>query len=92
MPNNLPANLKPLEREISTSYRELPRLLAEGEEGRHVLIRGDEVFSTWDTFADAVRAGHEKFGVERFIAQQINSRDLDGLAPYFETSDQRTSA
>ena len=32
-----------LKREINTYRRELPRLLAEGEEGRVVLIKGDQV-------------------------------------------------
>lgn len=89
MPQSLPENLKSIAKEIETYYRELPRLLAEGEEGRHALIRGNEVVSVWDTFGDAVQAGHDKFGLEGFIAQQIRSRDLDGLAIYFESATQQ---
>ena len=44
----VPDNLKPLETEILTYMRELPRLLAEGHEGRHVLIKVTK-FSVYGT-------------------------------------------
>jgi hypothetical protein len=91
MQNALPENLKPLEREIGTYYRELPRLLADGNEGRYALIRDDELLSVWDTLADASQAGHERFGLDRFMAQKIRASDLKALAPYFATDCNRTS-
>ena len=82
----LPENLRSVAREMETIYRELPRLLSEGEEGRFALVRGDEVFSVWDTWEDAVQAGYDKFGWPgNFIAQPIETADLERLASYFGT-------
>jgi len=64
--------------EVRTYLRELPRLLAEGHEGRHALIKGEEVLSIWDTFEDAYQAGRERFGWGVvFIAQPIDPKFLD---------------
>jgi hypothetical protein len=49
----------------------LPRLLAEGEEGRWVLLKGSEVISTWDTFNDAIQVGYNRFGEAPFLVQQV---------------------
>ncbi len=57
--------------ELATYERELSRLLAEGEEGRWVLVQGPSEMSTWDTFADAVQAGYGRFGQTPFLVQQI---------------------
>jgi hypothetical protein len=59
------------EQELTTYRRELARLLLEGEVGRFALIHGDEVVSVWDTRRDAVQAGHDKFGLESFLVQQV---------------------
>ncbi len=70
--------------EIKTYFRELPRLLEEGDEGRFALIKGDQVISIWDTFGDAYQAGRERFGLGvAFLAQPIDSRDL--TRPYPES-------
>lgn len=74
--STLPPSLQPLATEIATYFRELPRLIAEGEKGRVALIRGDQIVSVWDTFRDAYQAGQDRFGLEPFIAQPINPRDL----------------
>jgi hypothetical protein len=60
-----------LQREVDTFQRELPRLLEAGEQGRYVLIRGDEVVSVWDTRRDALQVGHERFGEVPFLIKQI---------------------
>jgi len=57
--------------EIAAFERELPRLLAEGEEGRWALVKGDHVVSVWDTSGDAVQAGDEKFALEPFLVQRV---------------------
>lgn len=57
--------------ELATFERELPRLLAEGEEGRWALVHGDTVASVWDTCPDAVQAGDERFGLVPFLVQQV---------------------
>ncbi len=81
MPLSLPDSLKPLEREIATYWRELPRLLVEGQAHRHALIKGDEVVNVWDTFRDAHQAGRERFGFEAFLAQPIDPQDLTRAFP-----------
>ncbi|MBL8796630.1 MAG: hypothetical protein JNM56_22200 [Planctomycetia bacterium] len=75
-------SLEPIKAEIRTYLRELPRLLAEGQEGRFVLIKGDQVISVWDTFDDACQAGRERYplGVA-FLAQPVDARDLDRNFP-----------
>jgi hypothetical protein len=78
---------------MRTFFRELPRLIAEGQEGRYALVRDDELLSVWDTLDAAAEAGYERFGLgERFMTQKIRSRDLALLAPYFSESDVRVSA
>ncbi|MBY0527845.1 MAG: hypothetical protein K2R98_30895 [Gemmataceae bacterium] len=69
-------SLEPIKQEIATYLRELPRLLADGNEGKFALVKGDEVVSVWDTFDDACEAGYAQFGIDRpFLAQPIDSRD-----------------
>jgi hypothetical protein len=84
-PTPLPPALAPLAAEVATYYRELPRLLADGQAGRFVLVKGDAVVSVWDTSDDAYQAGVSQFGFGPFLAQPIDPRDLDRLAPYFPT-------
>ncbi len=62
-----------LEHEQAVFQRELPRLLAEGEQGRFALIHGAEVDSTWDSRRDALQAGHQRFGLEPFFIRQISA-------------------
>lgn len=92
MQNTLPDNLKPLEREICTYYRELPRLIEEGHEGRYALIRDDDLIRVFDTLEQADVVGHEMFGLKRFMAQKIRATDLKALAPYFQQTDARLGA
>ncbi len=58
-----------LEKELATYQRELAELLA--HEGKYVLIRGDDVIETWDTYDDALKAGYQKFGLEPFMVKRI---------------------
>src|SRR5436305_15242225 len=82
--NRLPDSLQPIATEATTYFRELPRLLREGEAGRWALIKGNEVLSIWDTFRDATQVGHERFGPDGgFLAQKIDLRDLKRFAPFF---------
>lgn len=63
-----------LETEFDTYGRELPKLLEDGEAGRFAVIQGDKVFSTWDTYRDALQYGYERFGDQPFMVQQIDAR------------------
>lgn len=69
----------PLEREAETYRREVGRLLAEGHAGRHVLIKGDEVVSIWDTQRDALQAGRDRFGLDDIAVVKIDPRDPERL-------------
>ncbi len=91
-PERVPAHLQTLAEEICTYFREGPRLLDEGQEGKVALIKGSELFSVWDTFEDAMQAGVDRFGIVKFMAQPIISRDLDELAKYFLPEEKRASA
>lgn len=73
-PSGLEA-LRLYECELATYLRELPRLLEEGQAGRHVLIKGDELISIWDTQGDAIQAGRERFGLEPIFIKTIDPRD-----------------
>ena len=59
-----------LKTELETYEREKERLLGESE-GKYVLIRGEDVVGTWDTYEDAVKTGYSKFGLAPFLVKQI---------------------
>ena len=79
----LPPELRPLATELETFHRELPRLLDDGEAGRFAVLKGAQVVSTWDTYRDAIQYGYEKFGVEPFLVQPIDTRYEVELAQFF---------
>jgi hypothetical protein len=75
---SLPKELEVLRTEIRTYLRELPRMLEEGHEGKHALIKDDQVLSVWDTFEDAYQAGRQLFGWGvAFLTQPIEEEALD---------------
>jgi hypothetical protein len=72
---NFPENIRPIATDLNAFFREVPRLVAEGEEGRYALIDSGKLLSTWDSYAGALKAGYEKFGADgRFIVQKIDRR------------------
>lgn len=72
--------------ELMTYARALPRLLAEGEAGRWVLVQGAEVVSVWDTFNDAVQSGYDRFGQTPFLVQQVLSEQRPAQTPWQRSS------
>ena len=60
-----------LNRELETYRRELPNWLAQGMEGRFVLIHGDQVIGIWDQWDEALRQGYERFLHEPFLTKEI---------------------
>ena len=60
--------------ELAAYEREKDRLV-KGNEGRYVVIRGGNVAGIWDTYEDALHAGYEKFGLERFLVKRIQGID-----------------
>lgn len=55
--------------------REVGRLLAEGHEGKWVLIKGEEVIGIWDTEAEANQVRLERFFMQDVLMKQILVRE-----------------
>jgi len=71
-----PASLdNPLNHEWNTYRREVARLLAEGNEGRWVLIANQEIIGLWDTEEAANRAKLERFPTKPVLVKQVLSRE-----------------
>jgi hypothetical protein len=68
------SSMNALRREIETFRRELPSLLGSAE-GKFVLIIGDQVVATYDTYSDALKVGYEKAGVEPFLVKCVTSEE-----------------
>jgi hypothetical protein len=60
-----------LAQEWDTYRRELARLLAEGHEGRFVLIKGRQVLAVYDAWATAREAGLRLYLREPFLVRQV---------------------
>jgi hypothetical protein len=60
-----------LERELETYRQRLPELLA--NEGKFVLIHGDEIVDVFGTYEDAIKEGYGKFQLSPFLVKQIQS-------------------
>jgi hypothetical protein len=61
--------------EWTTYRREAGRLLAEGKEGRYLLIKGTEIVGIWDTHEDASAEGYDRFGHQPFLVHQLRERE-----------------
>ena len=60
-----------LEKELETYKNKLPEL--KQDEGKYVLIRGDEVIDTYTSYEDAIKEGYRRFNLEPFLVKQIHS-------------------
>src|SRR5205823_4698049 len=65
----------PLAAEWETYRREVGRLLAEGHEGRHILIKGNEIIGIWDTDEEAYSEGRRRFPLEPILVHKIQERE-----------------
>jgi hypothetical protein len=65
------AALLALEKELETYRQKLSEL--QQHKGRFVLVRGDDIVDTFTSFALALEAGHERFGLEPFLVKQVRS-------------------
>jgi hypothetical protein len=63
----------PLADEWNTFRRELPRLLAEGNEGNFALLKGTEIIGIFDTWEAARLAGLQKYLLQGFLVQPIQT-------------------
>jgi hypothetical protein len=64
-----------LSQEWNTYRREVGRLLAEGHEGAHVLIRGEEIIGIWPTEEDARRVALERYLLQHVLIHRIRERE-----------------
>jgi hypothetical protein len=60
-----------LEKELATYKLKLPELKA--NEGRFVLIHGDDVVDIYSSYDDAIKEGYNKFKLEPFLVKQIHA-------------------
>jgi len=65
----------PLYHEWNYYRREVGRLLAEGHEGRFILIKGQVVIGLWDTRAAAKAVAVQRYLMQPCLIQQIRSRE-----------------
>jgi hypothetical protein len=68
---------EPLGVEWAFYRREAGRLLAEGHEGKHILIKGEEIIGLFDTREAALEEGYERLLVPRepFLVHQVLTRE-----------------
>ena len=64
-----------LGKEWNSYRREVGRLLAEGHEGRHVLIKGEEIIGIYDTWDAARKAGLKRYLLEPFFVHPIGAAE-----------------
>jgi len=71
-PTNLATHMtaEPLQKEIATYNAKLPELIGSSM-GKFVLIKGDAVEGVFDTYADALKIGYERFKLEPFMVKQV---------------------
>lgn len=53
----------------------MERLLAEGHEGRFVLIKGEQIIGIWDTRTEAKTAALEKYLMQPCLIQQVRRHE-----------------
>jgi hypothetical protein len=73
MPMNTETAAMELEWELATYKRKLPELLM--HTGRFALIKGDDV-DIFDSYGDALKAGYERFRLDRFMVKKIGAKPL----------------
>jgi hypothetical protein len=61
--------------------REVGRLLAEGKEGKWVLIKGEEIIGLWDTLEEAHKFKWDNFPYQPLLLRQVLTREPPFRAP-----------
>jgi hypothetical protein len=62
-----------LERESQAYNNKLHELVA--NEGKFVLIHGDEIVDLYDSYEDAIKEGYAKFGLLPFLVKRIEATE-----------------
>jgi hypothetical protein len=65
----------PITQEWDVYRREVGRLIAEGHEGKWVLIKGEEIIGLFDNRAQAMDMGYDRFLGQPFLVKQILTRE-----------------
>lgn len=60
-----------LEKEIATYEANLETLKV--QEGKFVLINGDQIVDVFASYEDAIKEGYQKFGLTPFLVRQIRA-------------------
>ncbi len=66
---------EPLAEEWNTYRREVGRLLAEGQQGWHVLIKGGEIVGIFDTSSAAYEAGWKRYLRQPFFVHPVRAEE-----------------
>jgi hypothetical protein len=61
-----------LEKELETYNKKFTELKAQ-HEGKFVLIHGDQIVDTFETYEDAIKRGYQEFKSEPFLVKQIHT-------------------
>jgi hypothetical protein len=51
------------------------RLITEGREGQHVLIKGSEIIGYWSTHQEAMSEGHRRYPLQPFFVHEIQTNE-----------------
>jgi hypothetical protein len=70
-----PQKDSPLFQEWNFYRREVGRLLAEGQEGRWLLIKGEDIIGIWETQEEAKDVALQKYLMQPCLIHQIRSRE-----------------
>jgi hypothetical protein len=65
----------PIATEWNLYRREVGRLLAEGLEGKWVLIKGEQIIGIYESFQDAYQVALEKYLMQPVLIQQVRNRE-----------------
>ena len=65
----------PVNQEWNFYRREVGRLLAEGQEGRWLLIKGEGIIGIWDTREEAEAVALQKYLMQPCLIHRIRSRE-----------------
>jgi hypothetical protein len=82
--SELPTTPPGIERkEWETYRREVGRLIAEGHEGKHILIKDQAIIGIYDSDAEALTEGYRRFEGEGFLVHQIQTWERVLYCPHF---------
>jgi hypothetical protein len=68
---------RPLAKELAKFQELLPTL--KGDEGKYALISGDTYLGAFESYADALKIGYEKFGLNPFLVKRIATVEVVGF-------------